>query len=148
MVEIKQRGKSLLIRELRASASVYRAENWYEVEHGLIINAFVLEAGPSVYQCKVFTLVHLSLHALARRFQRGADASETAVMDDLRTLGQAHHGLADRPDGSEIAVPVGHGGAWIGTVETLTDAALVRIKGCSFGPIWRMGFSRAAAPLE
>jgi hypothetical protein len=67
VVEIKQRGKSLLIRELRATASVYRAENWNEVEHGLIINAFVLEAGPSVYQCKGFALRHgVVIHAHQR----------------------------------------------------------------------------------
>ena len=60
--------------------------------------------------------------AIARRLQRGRGGSEAAVLADLRVLGEAHHALRDRPDGTEFEVPASDG-VWLGTVKTMKDRA-------------------------
>ena len=79
-----------------------------------------LEVGPFRYNFTIHSLVHVSLHAIGRRSQRGLDATEAAILHDLRALGVAHHTLADRPDGAPFAVPAS-GGAWRGNVQLVRD---------------------------
>ena len=90
-------------------------------ERGLIVNVVLFEVAPFHYQFDIFTLAHVSAHALARRFQRGLDTGEAAIMRDLKALGQAHHALADRPDGTDFVVPLVDGGNWRGSVELVCD---------------------------
>jgi len=124
-IDLDRRRKSLRIREMRVTASVYRAAGWDTMEQGLIVDLFKLEAGKSHYRFAVHVLAHVSSHALARRFQRGLGGDEASIMRDLHAISQAHHALADRPDGHEFSVPVpASGGVWCGTVGLLADAAV------------------------
>jgi hypothetical protein len=117
--------KSLEIREVRLSSSVYRAAAWGEHEAGLVIMAITLEAAPLHYEFKTGTIAHVSVHAIARRLQRGRGGSEADVLRDLGVLGRAHEALAGRPDGADFEVPAADG-FWIGTVETMRDRAAKR----------------------
>jgi hypothetical protein len=119
-LEISLGRKSLAIREMRVTASEYRPEEWNTTERGLTVFMIGLETGPFRYMFAIHTLAHASLHAIGRRSQRGLDATEAAILHDLRALGVAHHALADRPDGAEFAVPAS-GGAWRGNVEFVRD---------------------------
>jgi hypothetical protein len=130
-VDLNARRKSLAIKEMRVTTSRYQPETWATAEKGLIVGLTMLEVWPLHCHFDVFSLAHVGLHGLARRLQRGVDGSEAAVMDDLRALGQAHHGLADLPAGSEFRVSLDHGGVWVGTVEPVLDP--------------RIGYDRALA---
>jgi hypothetical protein len=105
---------------MRVTASEYRPEEWDTTERGLLVFMIGLEASPFRYMFTVHTLAHVSLHAIGRRSQRGRDATEAAILHDLRALGVAHHALADRPDGAQFAVPAS-GGAWRGNVQLVRD---------------------------
>ena len=119
-LEIGLGRKSLAIREMRVTASEYRPEEWDTTECGLLVFMIGLETGPFRYMFAIHTLAHGSLHAIGRRSQCGLDATEAAILHDLRALGVAHHALADRPDGTEFAVPTS-GGAWRGSVQLVRD---------------------------
>ena len=121
-IDLNRRGKSLAIREMRVGASVFQSEEWDTAECGLMVFGTVLEAAPFHFQFRVYSLAHVGLHGLARRLQRGLDDSEAAVLQDLRALGEAHHTLADRPDGADFVVPLEHGGAWRGNVCLVHDS--------------------------
>ena len=88
-LEISLGRKSLAIREMRVTASEYRPEEWDTTERGLTVFMIGLEAGPFRYMFAIHTLAHVSLHAMGRRSQRGLDATEAAILHDLRALGGA-----------------------------------------------------------
>jgi hypothetical protein len=67
-------------------------------------------------------LASLGLHALARRFQRGADRSDDAVKADLLAL--AHAAPDAVIDGGEFEIATPSGGRWVGAV--VDTYALVR----------------------
>jgi hypothetical protein len=119
-VDLNRRGKTLRINEMRLSASEYQDVSWETNEKGVIVLVVGLEAGPYRYMLATTTLAHVSLHAIARRLQRGLDGSQDAIKRDLHALGVAHPALTDRPDGTDFVVPV-PGGTWRGTVERVVD---------------------------
>jgi hypothetical protein len=121
-IDLNLHRKSLTISEMRLTASTYLPEAWDAAELGLIVNMLGLEARRLLYRFDVHTLAHVGAHALARRFQRGLDDSETEVLQDLRALGEAAHALADGEEGSDFVVPCA-GGAWRGCVALLTGRA-------------------------
>ena len=77
--------------------------------------------GPSRYDLVTTTLAHVSLHALARRFQRGLDIREDAIKGDLLALAEAHQGIRGLENGSTILVPV-PGGSWRANVAAMDDS--------------------------
>jgi hypothetical protein len=120
-IDLNARRKSLRIREMRATTSVYRPEEWDVAEKGMIVGLTLLEVWPLHSKFDLYTLAHVGLHAIGRRFQRGVDTSEAAIMHDLHALALAHHRLADQPSGSEFRVSLDHGGVWRGSVELVHD---------------------------
>jgi len=60
-------------------------------------------------------IASVSLHALARRFQRGWTTTDAAVMEDLRALALWQGG------GGEFSVPVADG-FWVGSTRETTFA--------------------------
>ena len=117
---LDKRKKTLVVHELRLTASIYQPQHWGVAERGLIVDGITLEVRPFMCRLDISTLVHLGLHALGRRLQRGVDASEAAVLGDIRVLAQAHHTIADRGEGADFSVPV-LGGSWRGSVERVLD---------------------------
>lgn len=120
-IDLNARKKSLIIRELRVTTSVYRPDEWDIAERGLIVGLTLLEVWPFHHKFDLYTLAHLSMHALGRRLQRGQDGSEEALRRDLRALGEAAPTLGDQPSGSEFRVSLADGGVWIGTVQLVCD---------------------------
>lgn len=114
-IDLAKRGKSLSVREMRLSSSEYLDSTWRETERGLALLVIGLDCAPLRYEFVKHTLCHVSLHALARRLERGADVTEGAILQDMRALGEAHRALADRPNGAAFTVPV-MGGSWRGNV--------------------------------
>ena len=62
----------------------------------------------------------MSLHALARRYQRAFDTSEAALLADLARLAGEYGKLLDdhakHPGDTEFVVPLPTGGSWVGAV--------------------------------
>ncbi len=108
--EARLDNRSLTIEETRASAANFRADGWGagREESGLCIVSLMLEAAPGRVRLNHEVLTYISLHALARRFERGAPG---AALADLRALGEwcAAPGAA----GAEFRVPAGDGW-WVG----------------------------------
>ena len=119
-IDLNARRKTIVIRESRLTSSGYRDQGWDEdaTEIGLIINLIQVRVGPSDYEFRFFTLSHISLHALARRFQRGLDVGEAAILRDLKALGEAT--LTDGAAGDDFVVPV-PGGRWVGGVQAVRN---------------------------
>ena len=88
---------------MRVTTSVYRPDEWDIAERGLIVGLTLLEVWPFHHKFDLYTLAHLSMHALGRRLQRGQDGSEEALRRDLRALGEAAPTLGDQPSGSDSA---------------------------------------------
>jgi hypothetical protein len=65
------------------------------------------------------------LHALARRFERGADRDATAVLGDLASIGCAFPPAVAA--GVEFAIPAG-GGRWIGAVMQASGAPVLAVR--------------------
>jgi hypothetical protein len=124
-VNLDKRKKSLRIREMRLTTGEYQPPAWDVAERGLIIELVTLEAQPFRCVLGIHNLAHLGLHAIARRFQRGLDDSEAAILRDMRLLGEAQHGLADRPEGADFVVGV-PGGHWRGHVSHVYDRRIGR----------------------
>jgi hypothetical protein len=107
------------IDELFLASSELSRPGWGlgEWEPGLCLASMSIRLGRCKVEMTERDLAAFSLHAVGRRFQRGAsaaDRSSAAVMRDLGALAslQAPDGLAA---GSAIALPTGSGsGCWVG----------------------------------
>jgi hypothetical protein len=119
-VDLNARRKTLRIEEMRLSASQYQDQSWGSSEVGVMVLMVRLETGPRLYTLATTTLCHVSLHGLARRLQRGLDGTDAAVLHDLKLLGEAHPGIADAENGSDVTVPV-PGGSWRGNVALMNN---------------------------
>jgi hypothetical protein len=116
----------LRILELRVLVDgvVITAEGWDDAEPALAITLYDLAVAPPSFSEKLIPLSVIGLHALARRYQRGADYSDAAVLDDLRVL--ARDGLAAFKAGGEFAIPAPSGGRWIGAVRPEDRVVIIR----------------------
>jgi hypothetical protein len=116
-LSIERQPKSLTIAEMRVGASDFRAPWWERgaIEPGVLVQGIRLVVAPKRFDFAILPLACVSLHALARRLQRGSMAEES-LMIELRALGHA----AAAPDlcpGAEVIVPVDDdGGRWVGVV--------------------------------
>ena len=82
------------------------------------------EFAPCRYDVDTTMVAYVSMHALARRLQRGADQSDTAVMADLAQL--AKFALDDgheRAPGDDFSLNV-PGGTFLGLM-TVVDGKLL-----------------------
>jgi hypothetical protein len=112
--------RSLFIRELRLSRCRTRNEAWQDAawEQGVGVMLISLTIQVFSFQFNYFHLAVVSLHALARRFQRGIDNSDAAILADLRVIADVAAEIAVTHGAFEIAVP---GGRWGGYIVEMPD---------------------------
>ena len=115
-IEVKR--KTIAIDELRVSAIDFRFLNWStaDFEPGLALILLRLRVSPKTgFELETPILAGVSLHALARRYQRGFVTTREAVLADVAQLSGA-------PDGDTWALPIPNG-SWIGVTAQLTAGA-------------------------
>ena len=109
--------RTLRITELRARPSIsVGSVDWDEQEPGLFLSAVGLEAMPRHFHATHLTLAIVSLHALARRYQRGLAIEDAAVIHDLRPLAEQHEAIIPADPVYSSAYRCTGGGLWHGTV--------------------------------
>jgi hypothetical protein len=111
-LDVALRRKSLQVHELRAVTGRLRMEDWgadAAHEPGIAVCAIDFTARSHLVKLDTQILATASLHAIARRLQRGRDAADAAVMEEMRALAAAAPGEED----VEVQVPAS-GGAWVG----------------------------------
>jgi hypothetical protein len=109
------RRKTLELDELRVSTVDFRFRSWStaDFEPGLAIIHVRLRIAPKTgFELESPIIACASIHALARRFQRGFDTSRAAILADVAALASLPAG-----DTWELAVPEGR---WIGVTVALT----------------------------
>jgi hypothetical protein len=101
----------LKLVEVRATPARMHMQGWQHDELALGIRLTEINFRRRVLDIKRRPLGDACLHALARRYQRGHDRSDAAVMADLWELAQAFPKRALA--GGDFRVPAG-GGYWVG----------------------------------
>jgi hypothetical protein len=109
------------IAELRICASRWRTESWNhpDPQPGVSLVWLSLAVKNGELRCTPWPAAHLLLHALARRFERGAGRERADIVRDLKTLGTALDG------GGADEIPVVDG-RWVGDRVAVHDAASQR----------------------
>jgi hypothetical protein len=105
--KLRQEGDDFELVEIRATPAKMRMADWVESELALGIRLTEVRFQRRVLDIKRRPLGDACLHALARRYQRGADRSDAAILSDLMALAEAFPAAA--PAGGDFRVPVGHG---------------------------------------
>jgi hypothetical protein len=123
-VEVTPDRDAFEIAETRATATWINSRDWDRdaTEAGVAITCCTLAMRPRVGLVHVWMPVAIvSLHAIARRIERGADRSHGALLADLAVL------IDGGGDGDHVATS---GGFWRGEVETMegTDKVAVRAR--------------------
>ena len=113
--------RALCVQELRVSASDFRARDWTVDEPGLSVLGVVLEVAAHRCVFDILSLATVSLHALARRYQRGFAITDAAIMHDLHMLAKAHAELGSADAATEFEVVVPGGGRWVGNLIDVTN---------------------------
>jgi len=119
-IEGARHGREFAMRETRLSASWITDDAW-DADHreqGLSICRFTLAVQDGRLRQVWTPVVSISLHALARRFERGRDRSSAAVLADMERL-------ASPADEADERVPTADG-HWIGDVITAGDGGAGR----------------------
>jgi len=127
MVAARQDRRAPVFCELRAMAGKFRFESWPTgYEPGLILVLTLVELQCRALLTRQLNVAVVSLHALARRYQRGQDTTEAAIFSDLADLAP----YARTPDalgGTAFALPV-HGGAWCGERVVVRDDLVLAVR--------------------
>jgi hypothetical protein len=115
------------IGELRLIQFRSYMTSWGEDELAVAITAVsVTMAQPSTFKFDSLPLALIGLHALARRYGRGADRRDLAVIRDLLPIIPAAPGILR--DGGECEIPTSDGGRWIGSRMGLDGKPVVGIR--------------------
>jgi hypothetical protein len=116
-LKLSQTGKKLSLAEVRVVPSRMRMESWSESELVLGLSLIQIDYGAQIIVSRK-PLGDASLHAVARRYQRGTDRSDKAVLRDLLELACAF------PEqvltGADFRVAAS-GGYWRGELMQLGD---------------------------
>lgn len=120
-LEIELSIRRLVIRELRVGAADNRFPGWKEWEDSFVILLTGFSLVRWNFQYHYEMLASISLHGLARRFQRGADNSTDAVVADISALATSTPECT-APGRFEVRVADGR---WAGRVVPVRDGAPV-----------------------
>jgi hypothetical protein len=115
-LNVKITRRELAIDELRLSALDFRLLDWDSdnYEPGVCLIHVRLRVSPHVCELESPILGCASIHAIARRFQRGLDVSRAAIFADLAALATA----PVEGDDPEREVRTKHG-KWVGMIVSL-----------------------------
>lgn len=126
-LSVELKAKALAIDELRLTGIDFRFVDWPidDLEPAVSVLHARLCVAPHKFELETPILACCSLHALARRFQRGFDTSRAAIFNDLGALA----GAPDNDATDEREVRTQHG-RWIGMMVSLragerTERAIV-----------------------
>jgi len=114
----------LQIVELRVAPAGIVAAGWSEEEPAFAVMLRTVAIAPPEFVETTRLLAAVGLHGLARRFERGADRTDDAVLRDLLPL--ACGCPAAIRAGGDFAIPVPGTGAWIGAIAADGATALAR----------------------
>ncbi len=115
----------LQIAELRAAPFAMIFPGWDADELAITVVLRAVRIAPPDFAESTLNLTAIGLHALARRYQRGTDRRDAAVLADL-PLGR-HFGAHVRR-GGDFAIPPPRGGRWIGAVMETGGAPLLVVR--------------------
>ena len=116
-LSIKNTEGVVAIDEVRCAPTALWLTDWASVERAIAIVIYTLRIGPrSVSSEKVKALAIVGQHALARRFERGLDRGNVAVMRDLIPIVTAWPTLIRQPGNFEVETG---SGTWRGEVVPL-----------------------------
>jgi hypothetical protein len=119
-LSIDHKRTRLTIEETRVSASTFGRTEWEDREPGVAVMHMQIRIAPRLFDAEMTTIAGLSLHALARRFQKAWRGDDAAIFVDLCALAAAWAELVQRPDGSDFQVRTADGGVWAGSVANVT----------------------------
>jgi hypothetical protein len=102
--------KHLKIEELRTIAATTQWKEWPRLEEpGLSLDGVRILADDRDIDCRMSGLVNVSMHALGRRYERGGDRCDDAVMADLHVLALARDEMIRQLIKSEFKISAGAG---------------------------------------
>ena len=113
---------SLAISEMRIAVSWLRHDKWDEdhKEQGLSLCRFTLVGMDGKLHLRWLPLANISLHALARRIERGREHDHATLLRDLTVLADAGE------EGERVNTPDGF---WLGgTVDAEDTGRAVRLR--------------------
>lgn len=121
-LKIERDKRSLRIEEFRVAAGQFRFCSWTDgatdADIGVVkVNLSAVPWGPVGATGNIVASV--SLHALARRFQRGFNTSDEAILSELRELAVRHVAIAAALADFSVACD---GGSWVGEVAKIDVA--------------------------
>jgi hypothetical protein len=107
-------GGGLTLTDLRLAPAGVSSDAWAEDEPAVAIVAYRLCIRPPAFSETGALVCTVGLHALARRYERGADRTDDAVIADLGCLARLLPDALRRGGEFDISAP---GGRWIGAVD-------------------------------
>jgi len=114
--------------ETRIAPFVVTMPDWSEPEPSLAIVLYVVTMRlPATFTEATRLVAGIGLHALGRRFERGSDRSDGAVLRDLTVFGRAWPAAASA--GGDFEIPaLGGGGRWRGAVMGLDGRPTLAVR--------------------
>jgi hypothetical protein len=123
----QDRRSPIIFCELRAMAGKFRFTSWPAgYEPGLILVLTLVELQFKALLTRQLNVAAVSLHALARRYQRGSDTTEAAIFSDLADLAP-YARKQDAMGGTAFALPL-PGGAWCGERVMVGDDLVLAVR--------------------
>jgi hypothetical protein len=109
--KVQEAGERFTLCEVRVVPSRMRMEGWDKSELALAVRLTEIEFAHGHLSISWRPLGDACLHAIARRYQRGEDRSDAAVLADLWALAEAFPQQA--ANSGDFKVPAGKG-FWVG----------------------------------
>jgi hypothetical protein len=123
-LEIEAANRRLVIRELRMGAAHHAEGGWISPEEAIVIFVVGFYIGRQGFKFFQELIAAVSLHALARRFERGIDNTDAAIRADLIALAGAAVNSAIGPSGQfQISVA---DGAWGGRMHRVNADTVIQ----------------------
>jgi hypothetical protein len=112
--------------ELRVVCGISHCATWPDEgqELGVLVGWHAVEFDEQAVASRLVSLAAVSLHALARRYQRGWDTSDTAIFADLAVLAHDFRQAVMLP---RFAVAVS-GGTWVGEPMNAGESTVLAVR--------------------
>jgi hypothetical protein len=106
---------------------------WSDNELAITLSLRIVSIEPPSFSDESLIVAQIGLHALARRYERGADRTEAAVLNDLLGLAPGYVATFGDPDeiedGDDFAIPAPAGGGfWIGAASQTGTAPKLLVR--------------------